>query len=139
MSAMSRTLTGCIPLLLFSVGVVGGPTPTHCGTPQVHYQPVSQNLAARIQLSQPATLADVPGSALRVASPQGTRWFFEVDPDYTSTKEPWNTTLYIHVGGQKDRVLRFDAKDQAILSPPAGSMKNSCSSRCGGAASLPAI
>jgi len=39
-------------------------------------------------------------------SPQGTRWFVELDPDYMSTKVPWTTTLYIKGGSDGRRTWK---------------------------------
>ena len=47
----------------------------------------------------------IPGAARHIASPQGTATIHEVDPDYTNTRTPWQTTLYITRNGGAKGVL----------------------------------
>jgi hypothetical protein len=111
MKAVNLATTSCAVWLALCLGVACGQTPPPCDDSEVHYRAAPHELEQKIRLSRPASQPEVPGSAKKVVSPQGTRWFFEVDPDYTSTKEPWNTALFIHRAGKAERVLRVDVVD----------------------------
>jgi hypothetical protein len=111
MKPVNHPTTSCAVLLALCIGVAGGQTSQPCDDAQVHYRGAPQEMQHKIRLTWPTSQPELAVSARKVVSPQGTRWFFEVDPDYTSTKEPWNTSLFIHSGGKTDRVLRVDILD----------------------------
>ena len=77
-----------------------------CPAPSVRYEAPPQALQKKINLTKLASVGEFPESAKRNLSPQGTRWFVQLDPDYTSTKEPWSTTLYIKGGDDGQNVLK---------------------------------
>jgi hypothetical protein len=61
----------------------------------VTYAVAPDAIENKIQILKPTTVEKLPISGKKVSSPQGTRWFFEIDPDYKSVVKPWNTTLEI--------------------------------------------
>ena len=71
----------------------------------VIYNVPPPSLAGRMQLHKNASLTGVPTSAKRIATPQGTRWFIEVDPDYRATG-PWTTALYMDSGTDRQTILK---------------------------------
>jgi hypothetical protein len=111
MKAVNHTTTNCAVLLAWCLGAACGQTPPPCDDAQVQYRPAPSEVAHKIRVTRPSSQPALSTSARKLVSPQGTRWFFEVDPDYTSTKEPWNTILFIHRTGETDRVLRLDVMD----------------------------
>ncbi len=111
MKPVNSISTSCAVVLALSLSMVGGQTSRSCDDAQVHYRAAPPEMVQKIRLNRSASQPEVPNSARKLVSPQGTRWFFEVDPDYTSTKEPWNTTLFIHKVGEADRLLRVDVMD----------------------------
>jgi hypothetical protein len=111
MKAVNHAATSCAVLLALRLGAACGQAPRPCDDAQVRYRAAPPEVEQKIRLTRPASQPEGPGSAKKVVSPQGTRWFLEVDPDYTSTKEPWNTSLFIHRGGKADQVLRVDVVD----------------------------
>lgn len=82
-----------------------------CEDAKVQYRPAPQDIEQKIRL----TAGVKPPSALKSAqsgkSPQGTRWFDEIDPDYTSTSQPWNTTLWVHSAESAGPVLKIEFFD----------------------------
>lgn len=54
-----------------------------------------QTIEKKIRLVKQANIANGSTVGKKISSPQGTRSYVEVDPDYSSAKQPWNTTLYI--------------------------------------------
>ena len=73
----------------------GGQAPTPCRDQQVNYREAPLGIREKIQVGQSVKIPGPDAAKKRIPSPQGTRWFIEVDPDYTSTKTPWTTTIYI--------------------------------------------
>lgn len=88
-----------------------GQAASACSDQNVEYRRAPESIQKKIQLTTSATLAEVPRSAKRKSSPQGTRWFVELDPDYTSTKDPWTTVLYINSGREDKGVLKVVIAD----------------------------
>jgi hypothetical protein len=97
---MLKSLPSFVALLLFSLAGAEGQTPGPCRNQEVHYGPAPQAIEKKIQLKWAAhDIFDISDTAKRTASPQGTRWFVEIDPDYAHPG-PWTTTLYI--GNSRD-------------------------------------
>ena len=78
----------------FPLASIGQET-SNCNEAQVTYQGTPDNLKAKIRVSTSVKNRYVSSSAKKTNSPQGTRWFVEIDPDYMSTAKPWNTTIQI--------------------------------------------
>lgn len=105
MVPMLKMFIHCSALFFVCLSRAGSQTLTACGTQTVNYRAAPREIEKKIQPTRSVAIAVVPTSGKRVASPQGTRWFVEVDPDYMSVKEPWKTTLYIGSAGDDKTVL----------------------------------
>jgi len=81
-----------------------GQTQDQCRNQIVTYGVAPDTIEKKIQILKPTTVQRPSTEGKKVSSPQGTRWFFEIDPDYQSVVKPWDTT--IEVGGNSyDGVL----------------------------------
>jgi hypothetical protein len=65
-----------------------------CRDNVVIYEAPPPFIQKNIEIARLLTPADISPDKKKTISPQSTRWFVEVDPDYTKT-EPHVTTLYI--------------------------------------------
>lgn len=108
---MPKTLTSCLALLLVCLSEAVGQTPSPCRDQQVTYGTAPQVIEKKIQLMRSVNIANLPVSAKRISSPQGTRWLVEVDPDYTSVEKPWTTRLYIGSNTDEKSVLQATFTD----------------------------
>jgi hypothetical protein len=106
MSNMLKTSALFMGFLLVCLAKADGQSANPCSDQSVHYEPPPQAVQKKIQLAKSVSLAEFPDSAKHNLSPQGTRWFVELDPDYTSTKAPWTTTLYIKSGPDGKSLLK---------------------------------
>lgn len=79
-----------------------------CQDDAVVYESAPEWIAKKIQIFPPKPEEKPPPGGKMVTSPQGTRWFVEIDPDYQSVAQPWNTTLQI--GGGSPAVLQLEAR-----------------------------
>jgi hypothetical protein len=86
-------------------------TIANCSDQAVVYGTTPKEIGEKIEVLKVSLPAGAPTSSRRVASPQGTAWFDEVDPDYMSTKVPWTTTLYVGGVGHSGVFLQVSFKD----------------------------
>jgi hypothetical protein len=96
---------GLAIFFLLSGVIVSAQIPDSCENRSVEYESPAQSFENNIHVLRVAKGVDPPLGQKQNLSPQGTRWYVEIDPDYTSTKNPWNTTLYIGGVPHKEKVL----------------------------------
>lgn len=81
MCNMFKIFTFFVVLFLACIAKAEGQGARLCSDASVHYGPPSQDLQKKIQLTKLVNLSEFPLSAKHTLSPQGTRWFVELDPD----------------------------------------------------------
>jgi hypothetical protein len=72
----------------------------------VEYRAATEDIERKIQLTNDVVLPKAAASGKQIHSPQETRWFMEIDPDYTTTSSPWTTTIYVQAGSARERLLK---------------------------------
>ena len=82
-----------------------------CDEAEVEYRSAPANLESKIRVSKPTTPSEVSAAAKKIFAPQGTSWFVEIAPDYTSVAKPWNTTLQIGTHRGNGILLQADFLD----------------------------
>lgn len=111
MDPMLKTLVHCTVVLLIGLSRAEGQTPSPCQNQNVHYRSDPKSIEKKIHVTRSVSFTMTPTSTKRVTSPQGTRWFVEVDPDYMSSKTPWSTTLHIGSTGSDKGFLEASFTD----------------------------
>ena len=111
MESMLRTMIVLAATLVGSGTLSFGQSSTTCEDAKVQYRAPTRNIEQKIRLTAGAKPPSALKSTQSGKSPQGTRWFDEIDPDYTSTGQPWNTTLYVHLAASSGPVLKIDFLD----------------------------
>jgi hypothetical protein len=104
--SMSKTIAFFVILFLACVAKVDGQGASGCSDQNVNYRIPTKDLQKKILFTTLANQSEFPVSAKHSMSPQGTRWFVELDPDYMSTQVSWTTTLYIKGGSDGRRVWK---------------------------------
>ena len=93
-SSMLKSATLCFLFSGLAICSAGGQVPTPCRNQQVDYREAPLGIREKIQVGRSVKIPEPDAAKKRIPSPQGTRWFIEVEPDFTG-KGPWTTTLYI--------------------------------------------
>jgi hypothetical protein len=108
---MPKALTYCASLLLICFTQAHGQTPSPCRNHTMYYGIAPQAIEKKIRIVKSSNSANVSIAGKRISSPQGTRWFVEVAPDYSKTEKPWNTRLYIGSDADDKVFLQADFTD----------------------------